>query len=99
MPSYDSINRAYTKDDLQMMQQAQVFHDLFVVDQLAFSTAFPKFLTPYETNFQTAIDDADAIPLDTTIAGEIVVKSAEIEAQMELVRPALHFVQNDLFTF
>ena len=66
MPDYEPIMRDYHKDDLEMMEQAQVFHDNFAADQADFTAAFPKFLTPYETNFQTEIDTADAIPPDYT---------------------------------
>ena len=89
MPDYESINREYTKDDLEMMEQAQVFHDNFVLDQADFTAAFPKFLTPYETNFQTEINTADAIPPDSEVVQAIALVTEQIETQMELGRKAM----------
>jgi len=89
MASTEQVQRLYSKDDLEMLQQAQLFHDLFITDQAAFSAAFPKFLTPYETNFQTAISDADAIPMDSQVAADIAYVTSQLEDIMEQSRKAL----------
>jgi len=89
MSSNELVRRDFTMDDLEMLEKAQVFHNLFLIDQAAFTAEFPKFITPYETNFQTAIDDADAQPLDSQVAASIKVASAVLEEEMEKGRVAV----------
>jgi hypothetical protein len=92
MSNTEQIARLYHKDDLEMLQQAQLFHDLFITDQVDFTAAFPNFATPYETNFQTKIDDADAVPLDSQVAADIAAISYEIEVEMEKGRKAIQIL-------
>jgi hypothetical protein len=95
MPDYSQITRKYSKDDLDMLQQAQVFHDNFVIDKADFIAAFTMFADPFETDFQTDIDAADAIPLDSEVAQAIAIITEEIETEMAKGRTAMQ----KLFTY
>lgn len=95
MPDYQSIKRTFSKDDLDMMEQAQVFHDSFIVDKADFIAAFPKFADPYAADFQAEIITTDAIPGDAEVQQEIAIKTEQLEAQMVLGRKALQ----KLFTY
>jgi hypothetical protein len=68
-----SIERDYAMDDLQMLQRAQIFHDGFVVDENDFENNFPMFADPYATQFQLAINAADAIPTAVSVQLDIKV--------------------------
>jgi hypothetical protein len=89
MPEYDKIKRNYSKDDIEMLAQAQLFQTNFTTDQADFTAAFPKFITPYEIDFQTAIDNADAIPFDDEIVQQIAVITEQIEPKMDMAREAI----------
>ncbi|GAB5466146.1 MAG: hypothetical protein Kapaf2KO_15820 [Candidatus Kapaibacteriales bacterium] len=83
------IERDYTIDDLQMLQRAQVFHNNFVADQAAFVADFPHLATPFETEFQAAIDAADAIPSGAEVDAEIADVTFDLNEQLPLGRKAL----------
>jgi hypothetical protein len=85
----DQLERDFTMDDLQMLQRAQVFHNNFVTDKAAFVADFPHLDDPFAADFQTAIDDADAIPSGSEVDAEIAVKTEELNAQLPLGRKAL----------
>jgi hypothetical protein len=85
----DQIEREYDIEDLLMLQQSQVFHDAFVNDQAAFVADFPHLATPFETEFQTAIDTADAIPSAQEVDGEIAEVTFDLNEQLPLGRKAL----------
>lgn len=89
MSSTKRLQRDYRKDDLKMLQQAQVFHDMFVEHESEFVARFPGFAPPFASEMQTAIDDADALPLDSGEAGWIWVATEELQAEMETARKAL----------
>ncbi len=95
MPSTKPILREYTLDDLDMMERAQVFHDNFGTDKALFTAAFPHLADPFQADFQTAIDDADAIPSGAEVDAEIRVLTEELDALLELGRKAMQ----KLFTY
>ena len=85
----EQVERDYNMDDLDMLQRAQVFHNAFVGDQATFVADFPHLATPFETEFQTAIDAADAIPSAAEVDGEISAVTFELNEQLPLGRKAL----------
>lgn len=85
----EQIEREYDMDDLAMLERAQVFHDNFVADQATFVADFPYMATPFETDFQTAIDTADAIPSAQEVEGEISEVTFDLNEQLPLGRKAL----------
>ena len=89
MPSYEPIKRDYQKDDLDMMEQAQVFHDTFVNDKADFIAAFPMFADPFAANFQTQITSADTLATDAEVVQAISIITEQIETKMELARKAM----------
>ncbi len=89
MSSTKRLQRDYRKDDLRMLQQAQVFHDMFVEHESEFVARFPGFAPPFASEMQTAIDDADALPLDSGEAGWIWVATEDLQTEMESARKAL----------
>lgn len=84
-----NIVREFVMEDNLMLQLAQVFHDNFVEDQAAFVADFPNLDTPFETNFQTAIDDADAIPSGAAVDGQIKFVTEQLNAKLPLGQKAL----------
>lgn len=95
MPSTEPITRLYTMEDIEMFEKAQAFHDNFILDLTAFTTAFPDLASPFASDFQTAIDDADDIPSATEVDAAIEVVTEQINAKMELAREAMQ----KLFTY
>jgi hypothetical protein len=95
MPDYSQITRTYSKEDLEMLMQAQVFHDNFAIDKADFIAAFTMFADPFEADFQTEIDAADAIPLDSEVAQAIAIITEELENEMVKGRAAMQ----KLFTY
>jgi hypothetical protein len=95
MAAIKKLDRNYNMDDLDMLQLAQVFHDNFLVDESAFTAAFPSLNTPFVTNFQTAIDTADDIPSAAEVDSEIAVITEELNGKLPLGRAALQ----KLFTY
>lgn len=95
MPSTELIQRDYNMEDIEMFEKAQAFHDNFIVDLIAFTTAFPDLAAPFASNFQTAIDDADDIPSAAEVDAAIEVVTEQINAKMELAREAMQ----KLFTY
>lgn len=74
----EMLERDYTMEDLLMLERAQVFHNAFLTDEGSFTAAFPSFIAPFAANFQTAIDDADAMPSSYEIDTEIAVVTNEL---------------------
>lgn len=91
----DPINRSYNLDDLEMLQKAQVFHDNYVEDEALFQAAFTKFGLTYAADFQTKIDDADAIPSGDEVEADIIYLTNQIEEKMVVARTAMQ----KLFTY
>ncbi len=85
----DSIERDYKMEDLLMLQMAQVIHNAFVLDQAAFAADFPALATPFNIQFQTAIDNADAIPSAEEVDGQIVAITDELNSLLPLGQKAL----------
>jgi hypothetical protein len=85
----ESIQRDFTMDDLLMLERAQVFHNGFINDKALFEADYPYMADPYAANFQTAIDDADAIPSGAEYDSEIADKTAELNAQLPIGQKAL----------
>lgn len=84
----DPIEREYSLEDLQMLQRAQVFHNNFIVDKAAFVADFPHLDDPFAADFQTAIDDADAIPSAAEYDAEIAAVTFDLNEQLPLGRKA-----------
>lgn len=95
MAAAKKIERIYSMDDLAMLELAQIFHNNFVLDEAEFVAAFPFLDTPFAANFQTAIDNADAIPSGAEVDSLITVITANLETKMTLGRAALQ----KLFTY
>ncbi len=95
MANYKNIIRDYNMDDLEMLQLAQVFHNNFILDKTAFTTAFPHLNDPFAVDFQTAIDMADDIPSAAEVDSEIAVITESLNAKLPLARNALQ----KLFTY
>ncbi len=85
----DMILRNYDMDDDLMLQRAQVFHNAFVLDQATFVADFPALATPFEDDFQAAIDAADAIPPASEVESEIAYVTEQLNAQLPLGQKAL----------
>lgn len=78
----EEIRRIYIKSDEEMLQQAQVMHDNFVNDQIAFVAKLPELATPFETLWQSEIDAAQAIAPDSTVVDYLQILTHN--AQQEL---------------
>ncbi len=89
MPSTAPILRDYNMDDLEMFERAQIFHDNFVIDMADFTAAFPALDAVFAADFQTAIDDADAIPSDDEVVGQIEIITEQLDDKMAECREAL----------
>jgi hypothetical protein len=85
----DKLLYEFNMDTLQMLQRAQVFHNAFVIDQADFVADFPDLDNPFAADFQTAIDNADAIPSGAEVDAEIAVKTEELNAKLPLAQKAL----------
>lgn len=83
------IERDFVMDDIAMLERAQVFHNAFVIDDAAFIAAFPALALPFATNFQTAIDTADALPSGYEIDAQIAVVTEELNNLLPLGQKAL----------
>ncbi len=95
MPSTEAIARNFSIPDIDMLERAQVFHDTFANDIADFTAAFPHLAAPFNADFQTAIDAADAIPPGSVVDAEITVYTEQLDAKMELARKAMQ----KLFTY
>lgn len=89
------IKRDYTKEDLKMLEMAQVFHDIFIIDKTLFIDNFPIFADPYANEFQTAIDYADSLPLADDNTAEITVITEEIQN----ILPIIHSKLQELYAY
>ena len=95
MSNIEDVQREYNMDDLQMLQRAQVFHNGFEDDKLVFSQAFPALADPFAADFQTAIDDADALPS----AAEVASMSKYVTEQLNDKMPIARDLMQKLFTY
>ena len=84
-----TIERNYNMIDLEMLQLAQLFHNLLVTDKAHFVSAFPIFADPFAENFQIAIDAADAIPSGAEVDSNIAVITETLMLKMPTARSAL----------
>lgn len=89
------IVREFTMEDLVMLERAQVFHNAFLTDEGSFTAAFPHLMAPFAADFQTAIDEADAIPSGSEVDAEIAVVTEELNDLLPLGQKALQ----KLFTY
>lgn len=85
----DLIVREFTMEDLLMLERAQVFHNAFLTDDADFIAAFPLFTLPFATDFQAAIDAADAIPSGYEIDAQIAVVTEDLNQILILGQKAL----------
>lgn len=90
-----AIVREFNMEDLLMLERAQIFHNAFIVDDADFIAAFPHLALPFATDFQTAIDEADAIPSGSEVDAEIAVVTEELNNLLPLGQKALQ----KLFTY
>jgi hypothetical protein len=98
MPIDKMPQREFNYTDDEMLQKAQVFHDVFITDENDFENLFPMFADPYKVEFQTAIDLADAQPSVSEIEAPITVITNNLNNAMEPGRKALQrlFIYADL---
>lgn len=85
----EMIERNFDMEDIAMLERAQVFHNSFVIDDAAFIAAFPHLALPFATNFQAAIDAADALPSGYEIDVQIAVVTEELNNMLPLGQRAL----------
>jgi len=58
------ISKKFTMQELLLLQKAQVFHNIFVIDKAEFVDYFPDLADPFANNFQMAIDEANDLERD-----------------------------------
>ncbi len=72
--------------DAYIIQYAKTLRGFFLADQAAFVARDPSFDTPYENDWQTAIDAAEAQDDNETLNDRLTQHTADVEAEMELCR-------------
>lgn len=95
MSSTTPITRNYAMDDYEMLEKAQIFHANFVIDLADFTAAFSALDATFASDFQDAIDDADAIPSNSEVMNEIEIITEQIDEKMGECRVAIQ----KLFTY
>ena len=78
--------RDYNKADDLMLEQAQTMCNLFTTDKADFIAMYTGLADPFAADFQTAIDDAQAIPLVSEELAELAVKTEVVDNALEAAR-------------
>ena len=89
------IHRVYKKSDLEMLQQAQLFYQLFIDDKLIFIAANPLFNDPFANNFNDAIMYADNFPSDE----DNITQAAILTEKLNNLLTSTYFRLQELYTY
>lgn len=83
----EPIKRDYTTSDAFMLQHASTLRTMFLVDQAQFVSRDPDFDSPFDTDWQTAITQAETDHYtDEAVDAELVQLTNAVEAQMVVCR-------------
>ncbi len=82
MAGTPSIKREYNKSDDLMLEQAQTMHNLLEADLADFTAEYISINAAYLADFQTAIDEAYAMPSATEEYNELELLTENVEALM-----------------
>lgn len=82
----EKVERKFHKPDTEMLEQAEVMQANFTTDQPDFTDQFPDMDTPFETDFETAITTADALPDDEAVVDDQQLETQDVEELMETAR-------------
>lgn len=80
------ITRKYKIADAYAIEYAKTLRSSFITDQADFETEDSNYANPFEDNWETAIDAAEAIPTDEQQDDELTQLTAAVEAEMVLCR-------------
>jgi len=83
------FKQKFSKSFDDVLQQAYIFQSQFVDDQADFTAFSAQFMTPFETNFLTDIQTADAIPTYENDLNHQQILTVAVEEKMEECR--VHF--------
>lgn len=78
--------RSFDKSDELALEQAQTMYDNFIEDKTNFVSNIPMFDDPFAENFQKAITDTEAMPLDNEIRAEAEIYTEQLKGTMEEAR-------------
>ncbi len=84
----EKIQKNFSKSLLELLEQAQVMHNLFIIDWPDFTAKFPFMDSTYANDFQTAIDAADAEPDDEAVLDQQQMLTYQLEQRMQEARNA-----------
>jgi hypothetical protein len=80
------IIRKYKVADANVLQYAKTLRSSFVTDQADFVAEDSNYANPFEDNWETAIDAAEAQPTDEQRDDQLTQHTAAVEAEMVLCR-------------
>src|SRR5438045_1687290 len=83
------IKRSYTMEDELMLTRAATQQGNLVNDLALFTAKFPWIIAAWATSYKTDIDTANAVPLDFTVAMDMKVLTADVNASVAEGRSAL----------
>jgi hypothetical protein len=80
------INRKYKVADVYALEYAKTLRSSFITDQADFVVEDSNYANPFEDNWETAIDAAEAEPTDEQRSDQLTQLTAAVEAEMVLCR-------------
>jgi hypothetical protein len=82
----EPIKRDFSLPDDEMIQDARTKHASFTEDKADFIAFDPDFADPFADNFETEIDEAEAMPDDETILDQQQQLTNAVEEEMQKCR-------------
>lgn len=82
----ETLKRKFNVDSLYMLEFSKTMRTHFLDEQATFSDFDADFATPFEVDWQTAIDEAEAVLPDEVIKDQLQQLTADVEAAMEACR-------------
>ena len=80
------IDKKFSKSFDEVLQQAYLFYDGFLIDEADFTAASPLFAIPFAANFLIDIEAADALPTNEDVLNEQTLLTQAVEEAMESAR-------------
>ncbi len=80
------IDKKFSKSFDEVLQQAYLFYDGFLIDEADFTAASPLFAIPFAANFLIDIEAADALPTNEDDLNEQTLLTQAVEEDMESAR-------------
>jgi hypothetical protein len=84
--SLEALKRLYNIADAYMIEFAKTLRLFFIEDQAAFTAEDSNFATPFEANWQTVIDTAEAEPTDEQRKDQLMQLTETTLEEMDLCR-------------